>query len=359
MFATVYLTVKSVQTEVKKGFKATDLFHNKVFSTLILSMLSTYVLWFVVSFLFFDAWHMFTSFFQYLLMTPSYINILNVYALCNTHDLSWGTKGDDKPPGGGSVKSGGENNTVDKLAVPVPDIQYDEELAILHEEAPEEKEKINPIEEKKFYYASIRSWIVIGWIFSNLALCTLVLKAGSFGVITKAKTTEEEAEQRNSGKYLFVVLWSVAGLAAFRFAGALWFLVHRKVSFMVICQVELEVMLILTSLHMFEGGTYWSIYIVYRAGAAIIDRDIAVYPSTPSSKQSQSLWNAYLLIGKGAVTYTVFTIRRRCHAPLKQLQRNIFLRRQIIVKMTSCCDGNGIATSHGHSTFRARACHEN
>ena len=29
-----------------------------------------------------------------LLLTPTYINILNVYAFCNTHDITWGTKGD-------------------------------------------------------------------------------------------------------------------------------------------------------------------------------------------------------------------------------------------------------------------------
>jgi chitin synthase len=25
-------------------------------------------------------------------MVPTYINVLNVYAFCNTHDVSWGTK---------------------------------------------------------------------------------------------------------------------------------------------------------------------------------------------------------------------------------------------------------------------------
>jgi chitin synthase len=230
MFATVFVTIKSVQSEVKKGFKANDLFKNKVFSTLILSMLSTYVLWFVVSFLFFDAWHMFTSFLQYLLLTPTYINVLNVYALCNTHDLSWGTKGSDDAPGGGSAKSGKDDKV--KLMVPHPDIQYAKELSLLSEAPEEEVVTAKPDDIKKSYYASVRSGIVMGWIFSNLALCTLVLKAGSIGVITKSAVTEEQAEAKNSGIYLFVVLWSVAALSAFRFVGSLWFLVHRKVSFL-------------------------------------------------------------------------------------------------------------------------------
>jgi chitin synthase len=33
---------------------------------------------------------------QYLLIAPSYISVMNVYAFCNTHDVSWGTKGQDK-----------------------------------------------------------------------------------------------------------------------------------------------------------------------------------------------------------------------------------------------------------------------
>lgn len=31
---------------------------------------------------------MFTSFFQYLLLAPSFTNVLNVYAFCNLHDVS-------------------------------------------------------------------------------------------------------------------------------------------------------------------------------------------------------------------------------------------------------------------------------
>jgi chitin synthase len=229
MFATIFLTVKSVQSELKHGFKVSDLIKNKTFSTLILSMLSTYVLWFVVSFLFFDAWHMFTSFLQYLLLTPSYINVLNVYALCNTHDLSWGTKGSNDAPGGGSAKSGKDGKV--EVSVPHPDVQYGKELTLLATPFVEEASTANPDDVKKSYYATVRSGIVMAWIFSNLALVTLVMKAGSIGIIVKSVVTEEEAEAKNASTYLFVVLWSVAGLSAFRFIGSVWFLIHRKVSF--------------------------------------------------------------------------------------------------------------------------------
>ena len=61
IFASVFITVKSVQLQVeKKDFEVKDLFTNTLFFTLIVSLCSTYILWFVVSFLFFDPWHMFT-----------------------------------------------------------------------------------------------------------------------------------------------------------------------------------------------------------------------------------------------------------------------------------------------------------
>lgn len=38
-----------------------QLFEDQLFFTLIVSLLSTYILYFLVSFLFMDPWHMFTS----------------------------------------------------------------------------------------------------------------------------------------------------------------------------------------------------------------------------------------------------------------------------------------------------------
>ena len=62
IFASIFITVRSIQIETKEhGFKASDIVKNQLFFTLIVSLLSTYVLWFVISFLFFDPWHLFTS----------------------------------------------------------------------------------------------------------------------------------------------------------------------------------------------------------------------------------------------------------------------------------------------------------
>lgn len=225
MFATVFITVKSVQAQLKdKDFTFTMLFTNSLFLTLIVSMASTYVLYFVVSFLFLDPWHMFTSFLQYLLLTPTYINILNVYAFCNTHDITWGTKGDDKPEKlpTAVTKPGGK---VD-VAIPADDAdlntQYETELQIFSTKWDPPKKEMSAQEKHEDYYKGFRSAVVLAWMFCNLALAAVVLNAGGL-----EKVSIDTSDTQRSTIYMSVVLWSVAGLSAFRFVGAMWFLIVR------------------------------------------------------------------------------------------------------------------------------------
>ncbi|KAI9817051.1 MAG: Chitin synthase, class 1 [Thelocarpon impressellum] len=226
IFASVFITVKSIESQVKeKKFSVSELFKNQLFFTLIVSLLSTYVLWFAVSFLFFDPWHMFTSFIQYLLLTPTYINILNVYAFCNTHDITWGTKGDDKAEAlpTATLKPGGK---VD-VNIPTDDgdlnAQYEAEMKKIAVKAEVEKKVPSPSEKQEDYYKGFRSAVVLIWIFCNFTLGAVVLSTAG---LDKVSVKPTDTAQRST-IYMAVVLWSVAGLSLFRFIGAMWFLVVR------------------------------------------------------------------------------------------------------------------------------------
>jgi chitin synthase len=234
MFASIFITVRSIQSQIKKnnGFNAADLLKDKIFATLIISLLSTYVMWLVVSIIFLDPWHMFTSFIQYLLMTPTYINILNVYAFCNTHDITWGTKGDDKPEKLPSVTTKADGKA--DIHAPTDDAdlntQYETELHAFSTKWKEDKRAPSPGEKQEDYYKGFRSGVVLFWMFCNLALSALVLQAGGLELTVSNPDEAQEKANQASTIYLAVVLYSVAGLAAFRFIGAMWFLVVRMVS---------------------------------------------------------------------------------------------------------------------------------
>jgi chitin synthase len=228
-FASIFLTVKSIQTEVsQKDFSFSTVFNNSTFFGLIVSLASTYVLWFVASFLFFDPWHMFTCFLQYIVLTPTYINVLNIYAFCNTHDITWGTKGDDKAEKLESVTVKADG----KLDVAIPqddgdlNAQYDAELTKFATKPVKEVKKVNAADKQEDYYKSFRSNVVTAWMITNFILAAAVLNTAGFDRINTNDT-----EQQNSTIYLAVILWSVAGLSLFRFIGACWFLVVRLVSF--------------------------------------------------------------------------------------------------------------------------------
>jgi chitin synthase len=223
MFASVFITVKSVQEQLAKGnFKWQDLFQNNIFSTLIVSMASTYVLWFLVSFIFLDPWHMFTSFIQYLLLTPTYINILNVYAFCNTHDITWGTKGDTKPEKLGAVNVAADGKIKVDLPTEEQDLnsQYEKELAEFSRPYKPPPKSLSDEDKKEDYYKGFRSIIVLAWIFTNLILIIVVLQVGGSNVLAGENPTESEKNKALYAQiYLKVVLWAVAGLSAFRFLG--------------------------------------------------------------------------------------------------------------------------------------------
>lgn len=227
MFASVFITVKSFQLQISEnGLTFANLASNQVFLYLIVSLMSTYLLYFLVSFLFFDPWHMFTSFFQYLLMTPTYVNILNVYAFCNTHDITWGTKGDDKAEKlpTAKVKADGK---VD-VTIPTDDgdlnAQYQAELRLIDRKAPPEKREFSASEKQEDYYKGFRSFVVLVWIGCNVALAALILSTSGDTTLTLDSSSSSSSK---ATIYMGVVLWSVAGLSAFRFIGAMWFLIVR------------------------------------------------------------------------------------------------------------------------------------
>lgn len=232
MFAAIYIAVVAIQTDLQKnGFSIDSLFKNQVFYTLIVSVMSTYGIWLVASLLMFDPWHMFTSLVQYMLLSPTYTNVLNVYAFCNTHDISWGTKGDDKPDKLPSVNTKDGQGKTDLPDEGDLNAQYEREMRVFSQRPVKEDKPPTPaqIEEKQMdYYRGVRTVVVLIWMITNFALCAIVLStAGLEKVVPDNGQTEEQVKSDRATIYLSVVLWSVAALSAFKFLGAVWFLIVR------------------------------------------------------------------------------------------------------------------------------------
>lgn len=169
------------------------------------------------------------------MLTPTYINVLNIYAFCNTHDITWGTKGDDKAEKlpSAHLKPGG------KVDVNIPqddgdlNAQYEAEIAKFAMKAPKEVATITEEEKQADYYKGFRSAVVLAWVFCNFALGAVVLSAAGLETFDDtSKKSAEDAQTERSMIYMEVVLWSVAALSMFKFMGAMWYLVVRMVSYL-------------------------------------------------------------------------------------------------------------------------------
>ena len=176
--------------DVKDG--AGKFFHDFFASTssgiILIALAATFGLYFVASFMYLDPWHMFTSFPQYLLIMSSYVNILNVYAFCNWHDVSWGTKGSDKadalPSAQVTKAADGKAAVIEEPDKPQADIDQQFEVTVKRALLPYKEPKVEEKKTLEDSYKSFRTRLVLSWIFSNAGLAVVITqdKFDKFGL---------------------------------------------------------------------------------------------------------------------------------------------------------------------------------
>ncbi|KAI3325904.1 glycosyltransferase family 2 protein [Xylariaceae sp. AK1471] len=194
---------------------------NSEVGIIIVALLATFGLYYIASFLYLDPWHMFHSFPSYLILASTYINILNVYAFNNWHDVSWGTKGSDKAealPTAQVVKDEKGEAAIEEIDKPQEDIDSQFEQTVKRALTPF---KAVPEEDKpdlEDSYKSFRTSLVITWLFTNIALIIGVTSdsLGLFGI--GGQTSDRTAS------YFKFLLIATAILSLVRFIGCLWFL---------------------------------------------------------------------------------------------------------------------------------------
>lgn len=198
------------------------------FASICISLASTYGLYAIMSVLYLDPWHIITSSIQYFLFLPSLTCLLQIYAFCNTHDVSWGTKGDTEMVqslGTATVET--DDKGVQYIRTGVLEQQdidsmYCENVLKLKErrKTPEhmrDEEKSGMTKKAQIsqedYYRDVRSRVVLFWVIANVVLVMTI-------------TQIWEVTSINTNKYLAFILWSVFGFSVFRFCGSFSFLLH-------------------------------------------------------------------------------------------------------------------------------------
>lgn len=204
---------------------------SRTLQDIFIALLATYGLYFISSFMHFEPWHMFTSFGQYMLLLPSYVNILMMYAMCNLHDVTWGTKGDNgsaKDLGGAKKIKGDDGKEMMEVELPTQREDVDQLwLAArnsLKMKPPAEKESRDAATKQADHDRNSRTNIVLAWVGSNLVM---ILGFTSTVFNDWVRSHVELSEGTEFNPYLTFLFWALAGLSAIRFLGSFLYLVFR------------------------------------------------------------------------------------------------------------------------------------
>jgi len=169
----------------------------------------------------------------------------------NSHDVSWGTKGDNKVSVDLGAAVGSKGDTVE-LEMPSEQLDidsgYDDALRNLRDRLEVPVEPMTEVQIKEDYYRAVRTYVVVVWMVANAILAMIVTEVyGLTGIgnnfYLKSKLLHLYALLAST--YLFisyaamtdyvpfridsVLLWSVAALAVFRALGSSAYLVLRAI----------------------------------------------------------------------------------------------------------------------------------
>ncbi|TCD70328.1 hypothetical protein EIP91_003957 [Steccherinum ochraceum] len=220
-----------------------------VYNIMMFSIIATYGVYFFSSILAFDPWHMITSFIPYLLLSPAYIIILNVYAFANLDDISWGTKQDTivETDLGAVIQNSNSQVDVEVLADAADvNAMYEDSVMNLKDRKPVVKSSApQSLAEReqmaKEYYASVRTnvrshlpthkfyadtslltKVLLSWVLSNGLLLAAILGGGN----PSATFRQTEPDTRTRA-YMTFILAFVAITSIVRFGGSTMYLIAR------------------------------------------------------------------------------------------------------------------------------------
>ncbi|KAF8000554.1 hypothetical protein HF325_005483 [Metschnikowia pulcherrima] len=193
-----------------------------VLVSIVVSLLATYGLYTLTSILYLDPWHMVTCSLQYFLMIPSYTCTLQIFAFCNTHDVSWGTKGDNNPKEDKSNQYIIQKNDEGEFEAVIADYNIDEvyldTLYNIRAKRSSQKVKSNHAQNDRVdgedYAKNVRTKVVLVWLLANLVFIMTMLQVYDPGETSK-------------NYYLVFILWFVALLAFVRAIGSIAYLIQN------------------------------------------------------------------------------------------------------------------------------------
>ncbi|WFD32423.1 chitin synthase [Malassezia sp. CBS 17886] len=226
----LWLTINSL---MQVGSHSDDMVHvifNSTTAVLIASLAAMFGIYLVSALLYRDPWHMVTSSAQYALLAPSFTNVINVYAFCNLHDVSWGTKGADQAdalPAVDTTKQPSEGAAAEENVYNQDELDERFQVVVTRAVAPYKRDSHVDKPSVDDENRTFRTRLVALWLLSNAVLVAVIMNLYSYHPHMKLDQ-EQNQGQRNQRIYFKVILWSTFGMTFFRFVGCVIYWAKRN-----------------------------------------------------------------------------------------------------------------------------------
>jgi chitin synthase len=176
---------------------ASFFYQSSSFRDLFLSAFLIAIVFFFISLLYLDPWHMITSWLPYSILILCSTNILFVYAFSNISDISWGNRPEEKKPSMRTSISTNQSGTKQaNLFLPAHqgeiDDSYKRFLVKLKEPDKVDKDPLKRPDamNKDEYFKLYRTRLLLAWIISNSLVVLLVTNDSVAQFIGSESTTE-------------------------------------------------------------------------------------------------------------------------------------------------------------------------
>ncbi|KNE57215.1 hypothetical protein, variant [Allomyces macrogynus ATCC 38327] len=218
MLAMIVMSTIAQLQLVGFSFKKLDFGGDGQIVNTLLALLSTYGLYIFSSLLFGEWYHPIFNQLQYVLLTPFYVNVLQIFAYCNISETGWGTKGSNEvhiaaKPAAGAAAAPAPPARKELTEIPFTDEStFFQERHAQFEVLVHEMQKSDVIERPKLTeedtFKVFRTFWLLGWIFLNGALLGALLSPDTLSIPDPANFR---------AKYLTGLFYVVLGFSAFRF----------------------------------------------------------------------------------------------------------------------------------------------
>ncbi|KAH7121804.1 chitin synthase-domain-containing protein, partial [Dactylonectria estremocensis] len=232
----IYLTVRLLNFKLRDDGGNNYVFISEYFSdvgwlTVLVAAVSIFGVYIAAAIFALSPWHLFTSWAQYLFISSSYTNILNIYAFSNVNDVSWGLKtgkmestqtslSDEK-----TLRSAASRNEIERSnqEMELEDLDNEFEATFRRALKPYEREKAPETEDIEAKFMKFRNRLVAAYIFSNFLVCIVVLDQTFQGFYTLGDPYWHKIW------FFRIWMWGNSSLYLLKCAGMIWYRV--RVSF--------------------------------------------------------------------------------------------------------------------------------